>query len=69
VRPEHSDRDCTGRWRVAETAEGKTYWICKPCGAVHYELMENYPYIAHEEDMADMLEQLTQEGKHLLEED
>ena len=63
----HESPDCTGRWDV-RTIGGHSYWLCEVCGATGYGTMADRKAAIRENLMGNTLDQLTKEGRELLEE-
>ena len=62
----HKYPECTGRWSF-RSVNGTPYWKCDRCGAIGYATDVNRA-VAVEENLAGIrLEQLTREGRKLLE--
>ena len=62
----HSSPDCTGRWGV-RTIAGGSYWKCDLCGEIGYATVANHEAAVLENLMGNTLDQLTKEGRELLE--
>ena len=63
----HDTPDCTGRWGV-RTIGGQSYWRCEDCGAIGYMIDANHETAIGENLAGSTLDQLTKEGRKLLEE-
>ena len=61
----HDSPDCTGRW-AARAKGGKLYWRCDGCGAVGYDTTNNHDAAIQENLLGNTLDQLTKEGRRLL---
>ena len=61
----HKFPQCTGRWEL-ETAAVRLYWICTGCGAVGSDTTENLEAAVLENGISVQLQQLTREGRKLL---
>ena len=64
----HESPDCTGTWDV-RTIGGQSYWLCEVCGATGYGTMADRKAANRENLMGTTLDQLTREGRRLLESD
>ena len=62
----HYTPECTGFWGVI-TAGGNVYWFCSRCGASGDNCVATREAAIRENRMGDRLEQLTKEGRNLLE--
>ena len=62
----HDSPDCTGNWD-ARTRGYRMYWRCSLCGAVGRDSIENREAAILENLMGNTLDQLTREGRKLLE--
>ena len=62
----HSSPECTGRWGV-HTIYLASYWECDRCGAIGDASVQTYAKAVHENLLGDRLDQLTREGRELLE--
>ena len=64
----HDFPDCTGRWRV-RTIGDKACWRCDVCAAVGYMTIANHEAAVLENLLGRELDQLTSEGRRILEAD
>ena len=62
----HSSPDCTGRWGV-RTISDRSYWKCDVCLAIGYATIRNHEAAVLETIMGNTLDQLTKEGRKMLE--
>ena len=62
----HDSPECTGHWD-ARTTGYRIYWRCSLCGAVGRDSTANHEAAIRENLMGNTLEQLTKEGRRLLE--
>ena len=62
----HHSPDCTGSWGV-RTIYLASYWRCDGCGAIGDASVQNYARAIHEHLLGKRLDQLTKEGRKLLE--
>ena len=61
----HDSPECTGCWGV-RTIGGKNYWRCEVCGAIGYMVEADHGAAIQENLMGNTLDQLTREGRELL---
>ena len=61
----HDSPERTGRWGV-RTIYGGSYWKCDRCGEIAYPSPANHEAAIQENLMGNTLEQLTREGRKLL---
>ena len=62
----HNSPECVGRWGV-RTIGGQNYWRCEACGAIGYMINANHETAIRENLAGSTLDQLTREGRELLE--
>ena len=62
----HSSPDCAGTWGI-RTVNGGSYWKCDLCVEIDYPSPAIHAAAIRENSMGNTLEQLTTEGRKLLE--
>ena len=62
----HSSPNCTGRWGV-RTVSDRSYWKCDCCGSIGYPSAVNHEAAIQENAAGNTLDQLTKDGRELLE--
>ena len=62
----HDSPHCTGSWD-ARTTGYRIYWRCSVCGAIGRDSVKNHEAAIQENLMGNTLDQLTREGRKLLE--
>ena len=65
VRLAHHTPDCTGRWG-AELHAHQIVWVCSHCGAAGRDTEENHVTVIRENTLSLRLQQLTGDGRKLL---
>ena len=61
----HDSPECTGRWGVRQLA-GKSVWKCDGCGELGAITLQNHASAIRENLMGNTLDQLTSDGRELL---
>ena len=64
----HDSPECTGHWDCRTTGY-RMYWRCSLCGAIGRDSVENHEAAIRENIMGNTLDQLTREGRKILDTD